>query len=76
MLVFCGNCYLALNPLKFFIPYVILRKLRFQYFLSIACYNETKYINDCVSAIPIDDLSNICLNIIASSRDAKLYNMV
>ena len=50
-----------------------LKKLRFRYFLSIACYNEAKYITDCVSVIPIDDLSNIkfCLNISASSRDTK-----
>ena len=26
-----------------------LKKLKFQYFLSIACYKETKYVNDCVS---------------------------
>ena len=29
-----------------------------------------------VSVIPIDDLSNICINISASSRDTKLYCMV
>ena len=44
--------------LKLFIPYVILKKLRFQYLLSIACYKETKYIYaiDCVSVIPIEDV--------------------
>ena len=53
---FCGNCYLrSYLPLKLFIPYVMLIKLRFQYFLSIPCYKETKYIIDCVSVIPIDD---------------------
>ena len=42
MLVFCGNCYLgSYSASKLFIPYVILKKLRFQYFLSIACYKET-----------------------------------
>ena len=45
--------------LKLFILYVILKKLRFQYFLSIACYKETKYIIECVSVIPIDDLTDI-----------------
>ena len=43
MLVFCGNCYLRnYLVLKLFITYEILKKLRFQYFLSIACYNLTK----------------------------------
>ena len=41
MLVYSGNChsksYLAL---KLFIAYVILKTLRFQYFISVACYNE------------------------------------
>ena len=56
MFVFCGNCYLtSYLALKLFIPYVILNKLRFQYFLSILCYKETKYIIDCVSVIPFDD---------------------
>ena len=60
MLVFCGNCYLrSYLALKLFIPYVILKKLRFQYSLSIACYKEIKYIIDCVSVIPIDDLADI-----------------
>ena len=76
MFVFCGNCYsrsyLALN---LFIPHVILNKLRFQYFLFIACCKETKYIIDCLSMIPIDDLTNVCLNISASSRDTKLYSI-
>ena len=76
-LAFCRKCYLrSYLALKLFIPYVILKKLRFQYILSIACYYETKYIIDHVSVIPIDDLSNICLNISASSRDPKLYSMV
>ena len=45
MFVYCGNCYLRSSlAFKLFIPYVILKKLRFQYFLSIACYKETKYI--------------------------------
>ena len=54
MFVFCGNCYLkSYLALKLFISYVILKKLRFQYFLSIACNKETKYIIDRVSVIPI-----------------------
>ena len=37
-----------------------MKKLGFQYFLSIGCYKETKYIIDCVSVIPIiDDLTDI-----------------
>ena len=76
-LVFFGNCYLrSYLALKLFIPYVILKKLRFQYFTSIACYNETKYIIDYVSLTPIDDLSNICPNISVLSRDTKLYSIV
>ena len=45
MLVFCGNCYLR-NYLAFklFIPYAILKKLRFQYFLSIPCYKKKQNI--------------------------------
>ena len=35
----------------------MLKKLGFQYFLSIACNRETKYIIDCVSVIPIDELT-------------------
>ena len=78
MFAFCGKCYLRRYlASKLFIPYVILKKLRFQYFLSIAWNNETKYIIDYVSVIPIDDLSDICLNINVSSRDKKkLYSMV
>ena len=38
--------------------------------------NIIKYITDYVSVIPIDDLSDICLNINVSSRDKKLYSMV
>ena len=54
ILVFCGNCYSrSYLALKLFIPYVLLKKLRFQYFLSIACYNGAKYIIDRVSVIPI-----------------------
>ena len=50
MFAFCGKCYLrSYLASKLFIPYVILKKLRFQYFLSIAWYNETKYIIDYVS---------------------------
>ena len=57
---FCGNCYLRIYlAIKLFIPYVMLKKLRYQYFLSIACYKDKKYIIDCVSVIPIDDLTNI-----------------
>ena len=75
ILVFYGNCYVrSYLALKLSIPYVILKKLGFQYFLSIACYIETKYIIDCVSVIPIDDLSNICVNICVLSRDTKLYS--
>ena len=49
MFAFCGKCYLrSYLASKLFIPYVILKKLRFQYFLSIAWYNETKYIIDYV----------------------------
>ena len=60
MFVFYGNCYLrSYLTFKLFIPYVILKKLRFQYFLSIACYRDTKYMNDCVSVIPVDDLTDI-----------------
>ena len=58
MFVFCENnyCYLrSYLALNLFIPYVILKKLRSQYFLSIGYYNETKYIIDCESVIPIDD---------------------
>ena len=53
----------------------MLKKQRFQHFLVIACYEETKYIIiiDCVSVIPIDDLSNVYLTISASSIDTKLY---
>ena len=76
MFVFCGNCYsrsyLAL-PLNLFIPYVILKKLRCQYFLSIACYKETKFIIDYVSVIPIDDLTNFFVVISVSYGDTKLY---
>ena len=74
MYVFGLNCYLrGYLALKLLIPYVILKKLRFQYFLSITCYNATKlnFIIDCVSVMPIDDLSNGYLNISASSRDTK-----
>ena len=40
--------------------YVIPKKLRFQCSLSIACYKETKFvIIDCVSVIPIGDLTDI-----------------
>ena len=57
---FCENyylrCYLAL---KLFIPYAIQKEIRFQYFLSIACYKDTKYIIDCVSVISIEDLTDI-----------------
>ena len=57
---FCGNCYLtSYLASKLFIPYVILKKLRFQYFLSIACYTERKFILECVPVIPIDDLTDI-----------------
>ena len=35
------------------------KKLRFQSFLSIACYKETKFIIDCVSVIPIVYLTDI-----------------
>ena len=38
--------------------------------------NETKYIINCVSVIPIDDLNNIFLNISASTRDTKLYSVI
>ena len=56
---FGGNCYLrSYLAIKLFIPYVILKKLRYQYFLSIACYKDTKNIIDCVSVIPIDELTN------------------
>ena len=49
MFDFCGNCYLrSYLDLKLFIPCVILKKLKFQYFLSIAWYNETKYEIDCI----------------------------
>ena len=42
MFVFCENCYLkSYLALNLFISYVILKKLRFQYFLSIACNKET-----------------------------------
>ena len=76
MFVFCGNCFLrSYLGLKLFIPYAILKKLRFQYFLSIVCYKETKYIIDCASVIPIDELSIVCLNIRASSTDTKLLSM-
>ena len=77
MLVFCGNChsrsYLAL---KLFITHVILKILKFQYFISVACYNEQKLIIDYVFVISINDLSNICLNINVSSIDPKLYSTV
>ena len=60
ILVFCGNYYLgSYIAFKLFIPYVILKKLRFQYFLSSACYEERKFIIDCVSVIPIDDLADM-----------------
>ena len=61
MFVYSGKCYLrSYLALKLFIPYEIVKKLRFQYFLSIACYKETRYITDCVSVIPIiDDVSDI-----------------
>ena len=77
ILVFCGNCYLRIYlALKLFIPYILLKKLISQYFLYIACYKEIKYLIDCVSVIPIDDLSKIFLNISPSSMDTKLYSMV
>ena len=77
MFVFCGNCYLrSYLALKLFTLYVILKKLRFQYFISIACNKERKYIIDRVSVITIDDLTDIYLNISASSRDTKIYSMV
>ena len=73
MLAFCWKCYFrSYLALKLFIPYVILKKLRFQYFISSACYNETKYIIDYVSVIPIDDLSNICLNISVSQTQVQI----
>ena len=54
MFVFGGNCYLrSYLTLKLFISYVILKKLRFQYFLSIACNKERNYIIDRVSVIPL-----------------------
>ena len=38
----------------------MLKRFRFKYFLSIACYKETKLIIDCEPVIPIiDDLTNI-----------------
>ena len=37
----------------------MLTKLRFQYLLSVACYQDTKIIIDCVSAIAIDYMTNI-----------------
>ena len=75
MFDFCENCYLrSYLSLKLYILYVILEKRRFKYFLSIACYNETKYIINWVSMIPIENLSNICLNISALSRDTRLYS--
>ena len=52
---FCRNCYLAFT---LFIPNVIPKKFRFQYFLYIARYKEQNVI-DCVSVIPIDDFTNI-----------------
>ena len=56
MLTFCGKCYLrSYLALKLFIPDVIQNKLSFQYFISITCYNGTKYIIDNVSVIPTDD---------------------
>ena len=76
--VFCLRKWLFKKLFSFtlFIPYITLKKLTLQYFVSITCYNETKFIIDCVSAMPIDDLSNICLKISASSRDTKLYSMI
>ena len=47
MFVFCGNCYSrSYLVFKLFIPYmyyVILEKLRFQCFLYIPYYKETKF---------------------------------
>ena len=80
---FCGSCYLRSYNIAFklFTTYLILKKLIFQYFLCIACYEETKFIIDCVSVIPIDDLADILSQLVlriisVSSRDTKLYGMV
>ena len=54
-------------------------EFRFQHFLSIACYKETKYIIiDSCSAIPILLMTwpICCRNISVSPRDTRFYSMV
>ena len=58
MFVFAQFFKTSYKALKLFI--IFLNKvIRFQYFLCIACYRETKCIIDCVSVIPIDELTDI-----------------
>ena len=59
MLVFCGHCYLrSYLALKLFIPYVKLKKLilNISYLLLV---KKKKNIIDCLSVVPINDLTDI-----------------